>query len=288
MKRKTRIGRFAYYIIYRVVSSLENILIENMSPQKLIPHSEGESVTVSLTTYPDRIQRVEYTIKSIMVQTLRPNRVVLWLSEQQFPKHKLPESLEHLKDFGLEVFFCSDDLRSHKKYYYALQTQKPDELVITIDDDIIYHPKTIERAVSKHRSFPKAVVCNSAHVVTFDKIGRPLPYSKWRGVEDNVCYDDKILTPLTGSGCLYPYGVLPPIAFDVDLMKSIAFTADDLWIAAMINISNIVLKPTDIVARVFTTVSGSQTSHLGQINCIEDGNDTVIHNLCKAFPQFLS
>lgn len=288
-KRTTKMGRIIFYLRYKAISWIENILIRCIQPSPLHTFDNSQPpITVSLTSYPGRIHQVNYAIKSIMMQTMRPSRIILWLAECQFPNHTIPSSLDKLKKLGLEIIFVPDDLRSHKKYFYALQHQKPDELVITIDDDIIYHPKTIERAFIKHIAFPNAVVCNSAHTVQFDSSHHPLSYSKWGGVEDYGRYEGKILTPLTGSGCLYPYGVFKKIAFDINLIKTNAFTADDLWIAAMINIHNIELKLTDVVARTFTTVSESQKTHLGQINCTENGNDIVIENLCKMFPQFLS
>lgn len=287
-KRKTKVGRFSNHLRYKIISWIENKLIANVNPLPLISTDYEPYITISLTSYPGRINQVAFAIKSIMLQTMRPNRVMLWLAEEQFPEHKLPEQLEDLKKVGLEIRFCPDDLRSHKKYFYALKSQKPGEVVITIDDDIIYHPLTIERAMTMHQLFPNAVVCNSAHVVTFDEFNNPLPYSSWGGVKDYGDYSNEILTPLTGSGCLYPYGIMPPTTFDVDLIKKTSFTADDLWIAAMININDIELRTTDVVARTFTTVADSQTTHLGQLNCIENGNDIVINKLIKKFPQFLS
>lgn len=287
-RRKTKIGRISNFLRYKLLSWLENRLIAKTDPLPLISTDCEPSITVSLTSYPGRIYKVATAIKSIMLQTMCPNRVILWLAEEQFPNHQLPQTLEDLKEIGVEIYFCKGDLRSHKKYFYALQCQKPGEVVLTIDDDIIYHPLTIERAMEKHRLFPNAVICNSAHVVTFDESDNPLPYSRWKGVEDFGYYSNEILTPLTGSGCLYPYGVMPKTTFDVDLIKSTSFTADDLWIAAMINVNHIELIPTDIVARTFTTVTGSQNTHLGQVNCIENGNDVVINKLIKVFPQFLS
>ena len=37
---------------------------------------------------------------------------------------------------GLTIRFC-EDLKAHKKYYYAFK-EYPDDIVITVDDDVIY------------------------------------------------------------------------------------------------------------------------------------------------------
>lgn len=141
-------------LMYYVVNRLENIFITRTSIEMLTKRFSEERnfsqsnvyVTASLTTFPARIKEVRYVIMSILLQTIRPDRVLLWVAEDQFPNRQLPDNLRVLCDYGLEIRFC-DDLRSHKKYYYVLQEQKTNELVITFDDDIIYHPHTIERLI---------------------------------------------------------------------------------------------------------------------------------------------
>ena len=53
-------------------------------------------IIASLTTFPERINTVEKTIKTILNQTLKPDEVVLWLAESQFPK--LEEELQWIKN----------------------------------------------------------------------------------------------------------------------------------------------------------------------------------------------
>ena len=60
--------------------------------------------------------------------------VILWLSKEQFPDRSfIPNSLLSLEKRGLIIELCEGDLRSHKKYYYALR-QYPNDIIITIDD----------------------------------------------------------------------------------------------------------------------------------------------------------
>ena len=40
---------------------------------------------VSLTTFPGRINSVHKTISTLLTQTLKPDEVILWLAEAQFP-----------------------------------------------------------------------------------------------------------------------------------------------------------------------------------------------------------
>lgn len=282
---KYKIQRALRYYNYLFVSWLENKLIKAIPDEEcfIAPKSnDATTVTASLTTFPARIKEVKYAIKSIMLQTTPPDRVVLWLAESQFPEKQVPENLTPFIGHGLEVRFC-DDLRSHKKYYYALQEQRPNELVVTFDDDIIYHPHSIERLLEQHTKYPDCIVCNSAHIITFDADGNVNDYHKWGTTSDGMAQPSMILSPLTGSGCMYPYGMLTEEAFDKEKIKSLAFTADDLWICFMSKIANRKICVPEKVSRTFSVVSESQTVHLGQVNCIEDGNNNTIKNLSREY-----
>ena len=51
-------------------------------------------VVVSLTSHPHRINTVYKTISLLLNQTLKPDRVVLWLAKEQFTDVEIPTSLQ--------------------------------------------------------------------------------------------------------------------------------------------------------------------------------------------------
>ena len=82
-------------------------------------HRYGDAdIIVSLTTYGRRIHSVYATIESLMEQTMKANRIILWL-DTSFQGKPLPQSIEMLKQRGLEVAFCKD-VRSYTKLVPAL------------------------------------------------------------------------------------------------------------------------------------------------------------------------
>ena len=288
LNKQYKVFRALDYFWYILLSYLENIYIRLIPISRLgLNDTERKcKIIASLTTYPGRIDVVYYAIKSILHQTMPPDRVILWLSEIQFPDHRLPDSLVTLKSKGLEIKFTKDDYRSHKKYFYVLQEQKNDELVITFDDDIIYDPQCIERAYIKHQQYPKAIVVNQALQVRFDDEGHIMPFNRW---VHPFCGGTPSFSfiPLTGSGCLYPYNVISPMAFDWDKIQRYALTTDDLWIKFMSTLSDTPIVVTEPRSKIFTTVSFSQNSHLGQINCIEGQNDKDFASMVEAFPRVM-
>ena len=56
-------------------------------------------MVVSLTTFPLRIGKVHLTIQSILRQSRPADRILLWLSKEEFPEEaQLPANLLRLKE----------------------------------------------------------------------------------------------------------------------------------------------------------------------------------------------
>lgn len=273
------------YFWYLFISWVENLLVARTSLKSaaLNKDKREETIIASLTTYPARIETVDLAIRTIFMQSMRPDRVVLWLAEEQFPSKQLPPKLVLLQKQGLEVRFCKD-YRSHKKYFLALQEQKYSEVIITFDDDILYDPHTIERAVLKHRERPKALVVNQAMIPVINSDGSIAPYSMWSEANSKN-YHHQILSPLTGSGCLYPYSALTAKAFNWDIIERNAKSTDDLWIFFQCILAGTPIILSNQRSKIFTVVKGSQTSNLSQQNCVGDGNNQNLQNLMKIYPE---
>lgn len=250
--------------------------------------TRDERITVSLTSFPARINQAYYAIKSLMLQKHKPDRIVLWLSALQFPDKKLPEKFKKLIERGLEVRFVDEDLRSHKKYYYSLQEQQPGEMVITYDDDLIYEPESIAKLIRTHERNPECVVCNRGWTIKGNTDEGVKPYSEWTLISDEGVEtpSHKILAS-TGAGCLYPYGVMPRELFDKASIKELAPTADDLWLKFNELNHGIKVVKTDKRWGVLCDVYGSQKFSLNHVNCDECENDRVIKRLAEKFPNAL-
>ena len=109
--------------------------------------SDTPRLIVSLTSWPGRITSVADVIENLLLQTRLPNAIVLYLAEEQFPKREaaLPEALLALLHEGkAELRWCAEDLKPHKKYFYAMQ-EFPEDLVVTVDDDLRYPPEMLEQ-----------------------------------------------------------------------------------------------------------------------------------------------
>lgn len=275
-------------LLYRKVSKWENKAIRKFSIDDfhLNDKARNEKIIVSLTSYSKRINSVGYAIKSLFRQTVLPDRIILWLAEEERENLVLPDLLKDLCDKGLEIRFC-ENLRSHKKYYFALKEQKENELVITYDDDIIYPEDSIERLYKKHLAFPDCIVCNRAEEVEI-KDGKLAPYERWHVHSSvGVKKPSARLFPSTGGGTLYPFKCLDKEVFNVDAIREYAFSVDDLWIGFMAAKSGVKFIKTRKNYKPFSTIQESQVVGLQQENCFSGGNDKAIAVLSEKYPEAL-
>lgn len=142
--------------------------------------TQGERMVVSLTTFPLRIGKVHLTIQSILRQSRPADRILLWLSKEEFPEEaQLPANLLRLKEKGLDIRFC-DNIRSFKKVFYTAQEFEND-VIVTADDDALYPENWLEGLWDTHEKYPGCVCCYRAHGITFEG-GRVAPYQEWYGL----------------------------------------------------------------------------------------------------------
>lgn len=272
--------------IYNFISDLERKLIKELPVDGLSLNNvpRDEKIIVSLTSFPARIDCVGYSIKSLFNQTVKPDRIILWLATEQFENTQLPELIKKLKEKGLEIRFC-EDLKSHKKYHYALKEQNPDELIITYDDDLIYPEDSIERLVKLHTEYPDCIITNRAQAAAFEN-GEFLPYAQW-AVRSSVGVREpsSVLFPSTGGGTLYPYNAVNKETFNIEKMKEVAFSADDLWMRFMSALNGTQIVKTVKNHKTFTVIDGSQTESLQVENCYGGANDKALSSLKQNYPQ---
>lgn len=185
-----------------------------------------EKVIVSLTSYGRRITKVlPYTIISILHQTYKPDMVLLWLDGNRWNDKNLPYQLDKLRDKGLTIKYC-EDIGPYKKLIPTLKSY-PDDIIITVDDDIYYRDDIIERLVRAYQSDPSRIYSLRGCEITFDEKGNICPYKMW----NDKIYDlnNNNVFPLGYSAILYKKSFLHPDVLNKELFMSLSPKADDVW-----------------------------------------------------------
>lgn len=192
--------------------------------------TDKQRIIVSLTSFPAAIPYAVQAIRSVLNGTLKPDKIVLYLDTQKFPNGKVPDELEKLKEenLNLEVRFDPAEIRSYKKLIPALR-DFPDDVIVTIDDDILYHSDFLLDLVKVHMQLPNAII---AHRVR--RLRLNTPYKKWRKYKwydfifKRYHFDFHAMQTGVG-GVLYPPYSLDEKMLNPELFMSMAPTNDDIW-----------------------------------------------------------
>lgn len=196
----------------------------------VIEGTKGETeIIVSLTTHGRRLYEVYLGIESIMQGSVKPNRIVLWLSKD-LQVSTLPQTLLNQIDRGLLIKY-TEDIGPYTKLVPALK-EYPDSVIVTIDDDILYPYDTLEMLVSAYRKQPTCIIANRVMDIALDNQDHPTSLPTWKELEDK----DRVskLNFFEGVGAvLYPPHCFTADVLDQSVFTEICPTADDVWFNCM-------------------------------------------------------
>lgn len=272
---------------YRFILAIENwSIVHEKIPEKPLNNKKREIfITASLTSFPARINYVYLAIKSLLVQSYKPDRIILWLANEQFPDRNLPKNLTELQKYGLEIRWCDDNIFGHKKYYYCLKEQKQNEVIITFDDDIIYPIDCIRRLIETYNIYPSCLVCERAQSLPKDK-NKYKNVGRWDTISDIATkVPSYSLCPSTGGGYLIPYNVYSKEMIDIELIKKYALKNDDMWCMFMATQNKTKFIKTRKYHRTFSVVKNSQEFQLSTSNIIENGAEDDFLKTIEAYPD---
>jgi hypothetical protein len=124
---------------------------------------ESESVVVSMTTTPMRISKIEPVLNSILTQTVQPSKIYMHIPhifKRENLHYEIPDFI--LNNDKIFVNRC-DDMGPITKILPIVDVlQDPNALVVSVDDDIVYHPTMIETLLENNRKHGgECVVCGT-------------------------------------------------------------------------------------------------------------------------------
>jgi len=245
---------------------------------------------VSLTTIPERLGTVAWCLDSLLRQSLKPDRLILWLSESNEPgrpvinQTSLPANLLQLVPRGLEIRWCKD-IRSYRKIVPTLRAH-PAALIVTADDDIFYPRYWLKALFDAYQKEPQYVHCHRAHLIKYDAAGMAMPYQQWDFLANDYQGPSLDLFPTSGGGALYAPGHLhPDILIEAAFMK-LCPKADDVWLKAMSVLVNVPCKK--VAPRTFPLIEVRIPNNrtLWSENVTLNGNDVQIKAVADRYGVF--
>lgn len=250
-------------------------------PNKGITHiKRAPKLIVSLTSYPQRINVVPQVIDSLLRQSLKPDLIILWLAEEEFPiqEKSLPKALKRYTKFGLTIKWCSN-LKSYKKIIPSL-IEYPDDIIVTADDDIRYPENWLESLYSAHLIHPNEIVCHYSYQPYFEK-GMTLYQPK---IINNPGLLTKTQIIGSGGGSLFPPHSLHSDTTNIALFKSLAPHNDDYWIWAMAKLNNTPMRLIEDFMDNIVCIDGTQETGLWQSRNQEECGATEFNRIVQKYP----
>ena len=208
-------------IYYKIFKSSSYGLNENVREEKVL---------ISLTTIPSRITQLKICLETLMRQTFKPDKILLWVDEEKFDKEEIVDFLMDYIKRGLEIKFCKD-IKVHTKYYYAMRDYK-DYIIITVDDDCYYPENLVKNLINEYKKDKNSVICYRAHKITLNEEGKINKYLDWIWCSPGM-KEGRLLLPTGVGGVLYPINIFGEEVFNKELFLNLCSQQDDLWLKIM-------------------------------------------------------
>lgn len=118
---------------------------KNRTEWGIFPYVISDRIIVSFTSWKKRIQNTPHIVELMMNQTIKPYKIILNLSTDEFPlkEKELPNKLIELQGSLFEIYWVKENTKAYKKIIPTMD-RFPKDVIISIDDDIEYPVNFIE------------------------------------------------------------------------------------------------------------------------------------------------
>jgi hypothetical protein len=232
---------------------------------------------VSFTTTSYRIQSIEPMVASIASGWQQPGRFIVYLGEDSFHRDQgIAEPPPFFRDYPLEIRFVKN-IGPFKKLYYILSEmwENKDQIIVTVDDDVVYPPWFLRRLVEK--SEKDTCCCYLAKQMKYNRDGTPAPYITYPGVHRSTVTEN--LIPIGAHGILYRPRMFTPRILRLNEYLVKASLTDDLWVTVNLRIAGTRIQVVDNVEDTFAPIPS-------QINLWPSNFSNNNDNTIKNFPEF--
>ena len=257
------------------------------------PEAEN-GIVVSLTSFPDRMDEVQYTLYSLLTQRLKPRKVVLWLASEQFPAGEagVPKAVLALKRNGLEIAWTSD-IKAYKKLAPALE-RFPDTVIVTADDDIFYPRDWLALSYADYVNSGRTpqIYAHRVFRIRMGENGRISGYRDWDRSGVTAGEPSFLNFATWGAGVLCPPGVLHGDIFKKEIFMRLSPLADDVfyWAMAVLGGTKIKRIATSLDKLIMVNPGresgdGGYTLFTGNVN--KGGNDEQLASVIEHYPGIM-
>lgn len=245
---------------------------------------------ISLTTIPERINRVYLAIETLLKQSLKPDYLILWVKKTDFAledlynKNRYTRKLTYQIKRGLQIEFC-EDLFSYSKIIHSLE-KYPKAIIVTADDDLYYSKYWLKELYESYIMNPEYVHCHMARHIIKSSKNSLLTLTQWSKNKVKLQRPSFNNFPYSGAGCLFPPQSLHPEVFNVKVFLKISPYCDDAWFKAMTILNNVKSKQVSSSSSKLRIIPGTTSKTLVSINIGKGQFDGQIEKIFRKYDLF--
>lgn len=251
--------------------------------------SSTSNIVISLTTIPERIDKLDLTLKSLLYQHTKPASINIYIPYQSF-RNGLPYNIpEYLNMFNnIHIHRVEVDYGPATKFIHALVQHSENQQILVVDDDNIYPPNYVEQFEQASRNHPEVILAASGWRVPDDLIDKPttlksnifkIPPTPIPGTRVKENYPVDIIQGYSGYLLKREFFNLGELQDYSSAPKALRFV-DDVWISAHALVPKIVFPMRRFCYTPFFKKHLFKSNSLAQINnhnktTHEDRNNTI-------------
>ncbi|WP_422359129.1 hypothetical protein [Reichenbachiella sp.] len=232
-------------------------------------------VIISLSTIPSRISEIVPTLKSLLAQKRSPKKIHLYvphLSMREQVGYDIPKEIEDLH--CLEIIRTEKDWGPSTKFIPAIESLPPDQKILVLDDDNMYHRVLLRDFDKASDDNPDWMLTSSGWRVPEDLVDRDTTF--WT----NVTLQAPVPVPTTRIKDFYPIDIVQgysgflvrPRFFDLNELTNypdepVALKyVDDVWVSAQSKVPKYVYPSKRFCYTPFWKYDFFQSTSLASIN----------------------
>lgn len=189
---------------------------------------------VSLTSNEEQFKDLPQTLYSLLNQSLKPDKLILWLDEKFENSTNLPYEITQFVKNGLEIRFVKN-IKSYTKVIYAFK-EFFNEILVTADDNIYYPTDWLKKLYLSYVAHPENVHVHKAYKVQVCTDKKISINTRSNFVKEEVA--DYKNFPVSYGGILYPPNCFSKEALRQDIFLRYAPNAEEVWFWIMAIINN--------------------------------------------------
>ena len=181
---------------------------------------------VSVYSKEDDFDKLEITIHSLLNQKIKPDRLILWISDE-YDLSDLPYDITKFIKNGLEINLVKD-LGAYTSRIYPLKNY-PNAINVTADNCVYYPKNWLMKLYHSYIANPKDIHTHIAHKIEVDTENNSLAhYKSWKkSIRDEASQYNNFAGE--AGGILYPQKCFLKEVFRDDIFLKNNITNPNIW-----------------------------------------------------------